>query len=190
MLRLFKVSRAPVPVESFASQLGVRVLSATNFGSLEGALEHDSGQPTIWVNAGHSRTKKRFTIAHELGHLMLHPEGKMFRELSYVGPFSQQKEEREANTFAAHLLMPLHFLEPFVGSKRMTDSYVAQAFEVSEAVLRWQLEALRAQREALRDVVDRAAHERPPFFSALRSKSGSDCTGTLGFVRFFGVGAA
>lgn len=72
----------------------------------------------------------------------LHPEGKRFRELSYVGPFSQQKEEREANTFAAHLLMPLHFLEPFVGSKRMTDSYVAQAFEVSEAVLRWQLEAL------------------------------------------------
>lgn len=66
---------------------------------------------------------------------------RLFKDCS-VRRDSQQKEEREANTFAAHLLMPLHFLEPFVGSKRMTDSYVAQAFEVSEAVLRWQLEAL------------------------------------------------
>ncbi len=138
---LLRLQAPPVPVQGIARVLGVTVLQATNFGSLEGALHFPEGEPILYVNSRHTPTKKRFTIAHELGHLMMH-DGKLFRELSYTGPFSQRPEEHQANTFAAHLLMPLHILEPFVCAKRQTDSEVAETFEVSVPVLQGQLAAL------------------------------------------------
>lgn len=141
LLRLFHVNEPPVPVQGIARTLGVTVLQATNFGSLEGALHFPEGRPVLYVNSGHSPTKKRFTIAHELGHLLMHDE-KLFRELSYTGEFSNRPEEKQANAFAANLLLPLQILEPFVGAKRQTDEEVASAFQVSVPVLRWQLEAL------------------------------------------------
>ncbi len=60
--------------------------------------------------------KKRFVVAHELGHIMLHPtirqadrfqDGEVDR-LSY----RQSGEEREANYFAAELLMPQDLFVP------------------------------------------------------------------------------
>ena len=142
LLKVFGILKPPVPVAEMARALGASVHEARHFGSLEGALDYRDGRPLIWVNTEHSATKKRFTIAHEIGHLMLHPEGMRFREESYVGPFSKKVEERQANTFAAHLLMPLHFLEPIVTARKVRLSEVASLFNVSEASIKWQLESL------------------------------------------------
>lgn len=143
LLRIFSIEKAPVPVGLMANCLGVQVYRAPNFGELQGALYYPNGEPTIYVNATHSAVKQRFTIAHELGHLVLHEEGQKFRELSYVGPFSKKVEERQANTFAAHLLMPLSILEPYIASRRVSEVDAARFFQVSERALRWQLEHFR-----------------------------------------------
>lgn len=67
----------------------------------------------IVVNETHPRRRKRFTIAHELGHLLLHeyktPHADRGYKLRYRDGRSSDgsvAEEIEANQFAAELLMP------------------------------------------------------------------------------------
>jgi Zn-dependent peptidase ImmA (M78 family) len=54
------------------------------------------GRPMIVLSRKGNPMRQRFSVAHELGHLLLHPE---------PAPGSRV-HEREANTFAAELLMP------------------------------------------------------------------------------------
>lgn len=62
------------------------------------SLLTDKGQPIIFINDAFSNDRKRFNLAHELGHLILHiPHGPL--------P-SDRDEEQEANEFAGEFLMP------------------------------------------------------------------------------------
>ena len=69
---------------------------------LLGAVEY--GSKKIYVNAEMPGNERHFTLAHEIGHMFLHPENQLdFRK-------SNQKKsitESEANVFAYELVMPL-----------------------------------------------------------------------------------
>lgn len=54
------------------------------------------GRPMIVLSGKGNPMRQRFSVAHELGHLLLHPD---------PAP-GDGRHEREANTFAAELLMP------------------------------------------------------------------------------------
>ncbi|MCI4588613.1 ImmA/IrrE family metallo-endopeptidase [Sphingobium sp. BYY-5] len=88
-----------------------------------GDEDHDSGSIvarnlndyTIYLSPNTSRLRDRFTIAHELGHLLLHlPKIKkacpsaVMRATRWVdmGDSDQRRAELEANWFAAAFLMP------------------------------------------------------------------------------------
>ncbi|WP_343558996.1 XRE family transcriptional regulator [Sphingobacterium sp.] len=59
----------------------------------------DLGFPVIIINKNFSNDRKRFTIAHELGHLVMHNENNF--------PVSEYRDkEKEANNFASEFLMP------------------------------------------------------------------------------------
>jgi Zn-dependent peptidase ImmA (M78 family) len=70
----------------------------------------EDGAPVIQVNATESNVRQRFTIAHELGHVMLEhltPEKQEFRDPKQnyaLGNFDPR--QRDANRFTAMLLMP------------------------------------------------------------------------------------
>jgi len=97
---------------------------------------------TISVSPLSSATRDRFTIAHEIGHYVLHSQfGK------YTGILERnldsQPIEWEANSFAAAFLMPLdkivatiHEIGPFV-------SELAMEFKVSEEAMEYRLKTLR-----------------------------------------------
>lgn len=59
----------------------------------------DKGFPVIIINKNFSNDRKRFTIAHELGHLLMHNE-------SHFPVSSFREKEKEANQFASEFLMP------------------------------------------------------------------------------------
>ena len=81
----------------------------------------------IGVNATHHRNRQRFTIAHELGHYLLHAGEPVHVDKANVAyrinrrdeqsASGQDDSEREANLFAAELLMPARFLEKDVAAK-------------------------------------------------------------------------
>ena len=96
----------------------------------------------IRINEGNVKTRQRFSIAHELGHLFLHmryltdtwyalPAGKSYqREL---GSYSMTEEE--ANEFAGAFLMPEHHFVKIANETSSNTHYIldkiAQHFNVS-----------------------------------------------------------
>jgi len=105
-------------------KLGIKVKMEQFGDGISGVLAIKNGVPTIGINSTHGKYRQRFTLAHELGHYILkhernglfvdhykkHFSGKLlFRnEESSTGEINQ---EREANAFAAALLMPEHMVK-------------------------------------------------------------------------------
>jgi Zn-dependent peptidase ImmA (M78 family) len=120
LLARFGMSQAPVPVETIARSLGIAVQRTAAEDDLSGFVYRDRTEKTavIGVNANHPRNRQNFTVAHELGHYLLHDcEGIHVDRRFHVmlrNPKSSEGtsiEEKEANLFAAELLMPVPFLE-------------------------------------------------------------------------------
>jgi Zn-dependent peptidase ImmA (M78 family)/transcriptional regulator with XRE-family HTH domain len=72
-----------VPLDSGAESVPVDAVSACPPGE----------DPVVLLNVGTPAERQRFTLAHELGHMIMHP-------------VPHPEQERQANRFAAELLMP------------------------------------------------------------------------------------
>ena len=69
------IAEIPVPVEKIAKSLGARVrFSPFFYDELSGFVFIKDGVPIIGVNSLHHLNRQRFTIAHEIAHLQLHPD--------------------------------------------------------------------------------------------------------------------
>src|ERR1700682_2412709 len=66
------VSRPPVPVEKIATSLGAQVTYEAFDGDVSGMLYREADRTLIGVNSTHVATRQRFTLAHEIAHLLLH----------------------------------------------------------------------------------------------------------------------
>lgn len=131
-------------LEEIAESAGAKVIygDLSDIGNnISGAIlyedEKDKKNPTIYINSENSITRRRFTLAHELGHLFLH-NGKKLRidNLNYSGDDSKTiSEETEANYFAASLLMPKDDLLDKI-DEGYTIQEIAEYFGVSEAAVR------------------------------------------------------
>lgn len=120
----------PVDVFAILSRLGVHLQTA--YGTRwSGAVQVQDGAAGIWVRAGEAPVRQRFTAAHELGHLMLHPPGVAFRD----DTFSGSPQEAEANDFAAGLLMPRYLLVPYVQRTGTDAKPLSRVFGVSLAAM-------------------------------------------------------
>lgn len=82
-----------------------------------GVLYRQGDHKVIAVNQMHPLTRRRFTIAHEIGHLVLHrgvpvhvDQGFRINLRDPSSAQGQEIEEIEANAFAANLLMPFYWL--------------------------------------------------------------------------------
>ncbi len=110
------VSTLPVKVDDIAKSLGVDVVPYPFDDDISGTLIIDGDIGTIGYNQYESRVRRRFTIAHELGHFELHRDrSTMFLDKQFKVHFRSnaskhseeiQEMEQEANAFAAALLMP------------------------------------------------------------------------------------
>lgn len=114
VLKKTGVEAAPVPIHLVAQRLGLIVESVQLGDEVSGVLVIDGEAGVIGYNASHPGVRQRFTIAHEIGHYLLHrTDSSLFIDQRYFMAFRDQRSsdgsdprEREANAFAACLLMP------------------------------------------------------------------------------------
>lgn len=101
-----KMRQIPVPVEQIVELLGIRIKRAPS-EDFSGLLLRKDGKALIGVNDSESHVRQRFTVAHELGHFLLHQAKDAFVDYrdNQKGGFRDQKE-RQANVFAAAFLIP------------------------------------------------------------------------------------
>jgi len=114
----FAIENPPVnPVEISRSK-GIDV----TFVEFSGDANNISGfydfeENAIYVNRNEFPLRQTFTVAHELGHALLHKEWAksdqyriLLRDSDYSG---SDAYEKEANAFAAHLLVPRFMLDRY-----------------------------------------------------------------------------
>ena len=143
-----------VPVDDIARQMGATVLEEPLGQGVSGILyRQDDGLSVIAVNSTHASVRRRFSVAHEIGHLELH-QGRpiivdhlvrgrvnLRDERSSLAP---SREEIEANGFAAALLMPADWisadLEGSLGEAAgRTVEGLAKRYNVSTQAMEWRL---------------------------------------------------
>ncbi|KPZ59554.1 MULTISPECIES: ImmA/IrrE family metallo-endopeptidase [unclassified Pseudoalteromonas] len=144
--------RLPVNIEDIAGKLSIKVDSINPFNpdyiGLSGLAEiNNQGQRVIYCNSTESSNRKRFTLAHELGHHVLNhvnPQNPCFRDDSNTfNSNSSIWQEREANNFAAQLLMPLDAIKTMLFVKGISNiKQLAEMFQVSEAAMYYRLKNL------------------------------------------------
>jgi Zn-dependent peptidase ImmA (M78 family) len=145
---------APVPVEDLARSLGAEVVYRGFEGDVSGMVYRDKAQKLIGVNSSHGANRQRFTVAHEVGHLVLHKGTPVFVD-SFEGRINWRdgasaQEESEANAFAAELLMPRSLVVRKVQDAMESSSpspfeliaHMAKTFKVSQQSMRYRLENL------------------------------------------------
>lgn len=99
----------PIDLQVVCEYLGLKLLIG-DLDTLDGLFlaKQGGGMGIIVVNEHRCRARKRFTIAHEIGHAVLNHFSISFSDGNGLNNSSWQ--ERQANTFAAELLMPRDFL--------------------------------------------------------------------------------
>ena len=114
----FGIREAPIHVEQIALRLGLQVEHASLGDEIAGLLVVQDDNGMIGVNTNQAPARQRFTIAHEIGHFLLHrKEMPVFIDKQFFKPYfaafrdsassaGEDRLEREANAFAAALLMP------------------------------------------------------------------------------------
>jgi Zn-dependent peptidase ImmA (M78 family) len=132
----------PVDPRRIARSLGVAVFGQPM--EVSGVIEIKDGKPVISYNADEPSVRQRFTIAHEIGHFALgHLEGSQKLWRDPVGNFSSsanKREEREANMFAAQLLMPASTVRYAVREVGITGvAELARMFGVSQVAMGYRL---------------------------------------------------
>jgi Zn-dependent peptidase ImmA (M78 family) len=154
-----RVSEPPVPVERLAREAGA-LISYQPFDAqdISGLLYRAAGaDPVIGVNSNNTKERQRFTIAHELGHLLLHDGNGLILErlvrLNFrdaTNSTASDEEEIQANRFAAELLMPRQFITRAVDlllqGRPVSDlelvRRLARRFEVSQSAMEFRLTGL------------------------------------------------
>lgn len=104
----------PLDVRALAKRLGIAVLERANlvkagYGQLSALLLRREGVTLCVLNKGHAATRRRYSLAHEIGHYVLHPPEESFIDVAARSSLSSEgsdSKEIEANAFAAELLMP------------------------------------------------------------------------------------
>lgn len=130
-------TRFPVDVDIICKELGIRIFDSRALDK-DGYLICQSGKKIIMINSQIiNRHRKKFIIAHELGHFLLHRE-----QLYSCGHISEtqglevnnQNQESEANAFATELLIPFYELRNIMPNRTIQFSdvfQVASLFDVS-----------------------------------------------------------
>ena len=144
---MFKI---PVDVVKIAKLNDIAVYEGDLEKSVSGAIRYNKEKENfeILVNKNDTRERKRFTIAHEIGHFFLHKEILMNDEIHidimYRMPNEdeeQKKRERDVDYFAGALLMNKTLLTKMYNESN-TITELAKIFDVSVSAMTVRLDIL------------------------------------------------
>ncbi|MGE4234548.1 MAG: ImmA/IrrE family metallo-endopeptidase [Bacteriovoracia bacterium] len=139
-------------IDCIAQKLNIEVKRVDLESHISGSIVFGPEKTVILINQNHSETRQRFSLAHELGHFLLHNKENPFfvdsvqiewrRENFQYNDFTQ---EVEANVFAASILMPEKRIYKYIRNNDLfwfneTDiKTLAKTFNVSLTAMRIRL---------------------------------------------------
>ena len=162
IINRYGLNRPPVDPEKIAENEGIKVYYAKLSEEIEDKVsgyfdplrETNIGKGAIIINVNISPARKIFTIAHELGHVLLHHDIRNENRITSVqyrtdnwDRGNKPEIEQEADVFATHLLMPSKWIKKYyemskdVGEKP-TPEKLSQLFGVSTESMRYRFKSM------------------------------------------------
>lgn len=155
ILSMYKIKHPPVNVEKIANLLGFKVVTFDFPETISGFIKIVEGKKIIVTNQNHPEVRRRFSISHELGHYLSghdnfsHDQGTIIdKSKKYLDPHF--REEKEADDFAAELLMPEFMLKRDVLENKLDVTSLKKKYNVSEQAMWLQLINLKLAAEQSR----------------------------------------
>jgi Zn-dependent peptidase ImmA (M78 family) len=149
-----KAWQVPVPIDLVARGLNLKTEASVLGDDISGLLVVEKRRGAIGYNSTHAHVRQRFTVAHEIGHYVMHVKNSTHSRLfidRYVAFRDDESsagndwEEVEANAFGAALLMPARLVRDEI-KKRKLDlddeddlSALAKQFLVSTSAMSYRL---------------------------------------------------
>lgn len=120
---------------------------AENFDGVTLNLKVADAIPKIYININKPKTRQRFTLAHELGHVLIPwHTGTIFDDVSHGDENSAyQQFENEADEFASELLLPTEWIKQQVENLRNLNDlknildYIYSICEISYAAISFKI---------------------------------------------------
>jgi Zn-dependent peptidase ImmA (M78 family) len=152
ILEYYNIDKPPIVPYKIASDEGLNIILA-KFSSeyrdkVSGFLDVNSDSPKIYVNDDDPINRQTFTIAHELGHWILHKEKikndpALYSVLLRSSLFKEENSnlEKEANFFAANLLIPKKIIKEYIKITKDL-SILGKIFCVSIQFMKFRLDYL------------------------------------------------
>lgn len=130
------------PSEIDIERIAIFKNAQVRYGALrgmDGCLVRKENRAIITVRSSlRYEGQKRFVVAHELGHFLLHPDTRQIETVDQKQTSNwserQETEEYEANLFAAELLMPRRFMQSRIAGQEPSFKLVkllAQEFQTT-----------------------------------------------------------
>jgi Zn-dependent peptidase ImmA (M78 family) len=147
VLKKYGESPIPIQIEEIALRMNLKVSRAPS-EEFSGLLIRKDGHALIGINSNEAGVRQRFTIAHEIAHFVLHPAKDAFVDYRNKKGSARTSDERDADAFAAALLMPRIQLErdfsilSKIGFSGEEISYLAKKYDVSEDAMKFRLKNL------------------------------------------------
>lgn len=142
----------PVKIDLLVDKLGITLVEKDLEAGIDGASMVDGNQKIIVIRGDLAENRRRFTIAHELGHLLLHADHPLNVSKSEVVFYRNDDSSRgtlwrevEANRFAANILMPSDLVHRFILELREPNltagglQQLADLFKVSTEAMAFRL---------------------------------------------------
>ncbi len=149
----YAVKKPRVNAFEIASREGIKIAyfnPAEKTQNIAGLLDKEA--ETIYLNTDDSPERQNFTLAHELAHYFLDHKpneyGVNWRNTQYLA--SKPGKEREADCFAAELLMPAGLIRKIQKELELQDDdtiALSRVFGVSNSAMKYRLQSLKNARE-------------------------------------------
>lgn len=125
-------------------RVDVKLVPRYQMNGLSGVTNYSHGRYLVLVNKNDAHARRRWTVAHELKHLLDYTKAKtMYKQLGYGDEARrEQRIERICDHFAASLLMPRMWVKRAYGNRIQDITALAGLFNVSEEAMHIRLQYL------------------------------------------------
>lgn len=138
------ISVQPIDVERLANAIGLMVVYEPMENDLSGYLEKRQYGWVAGINSLQHPKRQRFTIAHEIGHYLLHSDVRPRFDDTILMRRAQRRDrlELEADEFAGELILPAEEFHAKVreGMKKLSD--LSAYFDVSMMAVQYKAKLL------------------------------------------------
>lgn len=145
VLKLAGIAAAPVDINKVALALNIKVVPYDFPDKRRGMVYLDEKVKVIGINKNNPLNLQRFTVAHELGHYInghAHFNEVYMENEKYKYADSHFQQEREADMFAAEILMPKEFLISDLDEIGLDIKKLTEKYQVSEQAMHIRLSSL------------------------------------------------